>query len=186
MEIKRYFILITNCILFSSCAGFLTLFDDKLSLEKEDFNGNQLRLDGFYYSITKDSNYPKSILYNFYSFYQNGVVRYIGSAEDFNRYKRKDVRNSLQTENYDWGVYQIKGDSIMFEQWVAGEVSKVVLFTGNILNDSTFVINEKYWSKERKKVKEIRLKNKKSNQKEEIYHFIPYSPKPDSTNSFVK
>lgn len=184
MGIKKYIILISAVIVISSCGGFLELFDDELSLKKESFNGNQLRLDGFYYREKLDQKY-NSTSYDFYYLYKDGTLFYV-SSKDFNYYKREDFNlNGFQKENYNWGVFQVKEDSIVFEKWTAGEVSKVLLYSGRVLNDTTFMINEGYGSNERKKIKEIRAKNIEKKH-ETYYHFKQYSPKPDSTNRFVK
>jgi len=72
MGIKKYIILISAVIVISSCGGFLELFDDELSLKKESFNGNQLRLDGFYYREKLDQKY-NSTSYDFYYLYKDGT-----------------------------------------------------------------------------------------------------------------
>ena len=65
---------------------FLSLFfincskekDDKLNLFQQDFNGNQLRLDGFYYKEFENTN--GGISFDRFALYQNGIIRYLGAA----------------------------------------------------------------------------------------------------------
>ena len=57
---------------------FLSLFfincskekDDKLNLVQQDFNGNQLRLDGYYFTEKENS---EGKIYIRYAFYKNGI-----------------------------------------------------------------------------------------------------------------
>lgn len=46
---------------------------------------------------------------------------------------------------------------------------------GEILNDSTFIINEVY-----------EYDGKILSKENKLYHFYKYSPKPDSTNKYIK
>ena len=89
----------------------------------------------------------------------------------------KFSKKSFQ-KKHDWGTFQINKDSIVFERWYPAEVSKSYYRSGKILNDTTFVITESYRLRNGKK-KEWREKN-------EVYHFKAFSPKPDSTNRFIK
>jgi len=61
--------------------------DDELSIQRTNYTGNQLRIDGYYYEIGSD-NY----LYPEYFFYKNGTLIYIGG-----RYSR----NTIDTEFID-------------------------------------------------------------------------------------
>ena len=77
--------------MFSSCRGFLSLFDDRLSLKKEPYNGNELRIDGVYYTKRTYTwtDGSKHTIIVFYTLNRNGVLRYLGASEDFNYYKLK-------------------------------------------------------------------------------------------------
>lgn len=173
---KKYIILLIASALFSSCGGLLEIFDDELNLKKESFNGTQLRLDGFYYHEIK---YPQGdLLYDFYYLYKDGTLYTIGASKDFNYYKKNFNGGIMQKENDTWGVFQIIEDSIKYERWYPAEVSKSYIKEGTILNDTTFLITKSYRLRNGKK-KELETVN-------DIYHFKQYSPKPDSTNRFVK
>lgn len=78
-----------------------------------------------------------------------------------------------------WGVFQIKEDSIWIESWFDLDgPEKAYMQSGIILNDTTFVITEIYKNK--------RCKKKGLEDRNKVYHFREFYPKPDSTNSFVK
>lgn len=145
--------------------------DDILSLERRDYHGNELRTDGYYY--TKKDSY-EGIIYSKYALYRNGVIRYIDGS--------KFIQPSFGSNKYkyDWGVFKIENGKILFECWQPGNggALKSYVNSGEILNDTTFVIKEIYRMHKGQKT-DARGKN-------EVYHFVAYSPKPDSTNNFVK
>ncbi len=146
--------------------------DDKLSLELNNYNTNEILIDGYYYTVLENF---EGVIYNRFAFYRNGIVRYLGSTK------------SLQEINFGpvdakdaWGVFQIYSNEIKFEKWYpsSGGPLKAYIRAGNILNDTTFVITESYRMHKGKKTEE-KVRN-------ETYHFRQFSPKPDSTNSFIK
>ncbi len=146
--------------------------DDKLNLVQQDFNGDQLRLDGYYY--TEKENF-EGIIYSRYTFYKNGIVRYLGSINDLELLNF--VNGNSKTV---WGIFNIENNNIQFERWYpsSGGPLEAYVRAGKILNDSTFHITETYRLLNGEKT-EYRLKN-------EIYHFKQFSPKPDSTNSYIR
>ena len=158
---------------------FLSLFfincskekDDKLNLVQQDFNGNQLRLDGYYF--TEEENFEGAI-YSRYAFYKNGIVRYLGSP------KTLDNANFLSGNSKTvWGIFNIENDNIKFERWASGGGPfNAYMSEGKILNDTTFHITESYRLLNGEKT-EFKIRN-------EIYHFKQFSPKPDSTNNFIR
>lgn len=145
--------------------------DDKLNLVQQDFNGDQLRIDGFYY--TEKESYD-GIIYSRYALYKNGIIRYLGAP--------LDIDKIFNSGNYktDWGIFNIENNNIQFERWYpsSGGPLETYVRAGIILNDTTFHITESY-----------RLLNGEKTQyrlKDEIYHFKQFSPKPDSTNQFIE
>jgi hypothetical protein len=157
------FIAFISC---SSCDSFIEE-DEELILSREDYTGNQLKLDGIYYK--EDVDTTKVIRY---ALYHNGLVRYLSISpkerifEDFPDGSRKS----------NWGVFLIEGDNITIEKWSPGPAANYVGFTrkGVILNDTTFQILERYFNKSGEGIAV-----------NDIYHFVPFSPKPDSTNIFI-
>ncbi|MDR2039056.1 MAG: hypothetical protein LBQ60_14125 [Bacteroidales bacterium] len=151
--------------------------DDKLTLERADYNGNELRINGYYYK--KDSKHPQISVF---FLYKNGLILY-GSAFDIDytnemeeRYRNGNYGNN--SEKYYWGVFQIEGNKIKYEKWVPSEGPfSAFTYEGVILNDTTFVINKSY-----------RMENGQKTKISELdweYHFKQFSPKPDSTNRFI-
>ena len=145
--------------------------DDELSLSRVPYTGNELRIDGYYYNNIGSLNV--------HFFYRNGIVRYGGGGyKDFEEFE-KCVRNSNIPGNSitDWGVFLINSSDIKFERWYSssGGGAPAYIREGKILNDTSFHITVSYRSNgsERREI-------------DELYHFREFSPKPDSTNNFIK
>jgi hypothetical protein len=143
--------------------------------------GNELRLDGFYYSSPNSD----SDLFAVYFFYKNGVVRYGYSSHSLTELEGsyKTNRQELSKENMrnrvGWGVVNISGDDIKFETWgsSSGGSLKTLARKGKVLNDSTFVINEAVDNYTGRIYKDYTNKA--------LFKFKKFSPKLDSTNNFV-
>jgi hypothetical protein len=73
------------------------------------------------------------------------------------------------------GKLKIAGtDTIRFERWYPGDIPyRTTISEGKIINDSTFIITRSY-------------KGKHERERNEVYKFRAFSPKPDSTNRFIK
>lgn len=153
--------------------------DDVLSIPQTSYQGNQLRIDGYYYKSNPNSSYVV------YIFYRNGTILSAGSFMNSNL---SDIETTLQDPSwisakddykFNYGRFLIDGDSIQFERWYPGSPPlPAYVRVGNILNDTTFVVKEVYRMKNGEKTEEESGRN-------EIYHFKQFSPKPDSTNQFV-
>ena len=146
--------------------------DDKLNLIQQDFNGNQLRLDGYYFTQIESYN---GFIYPRYTLYQNGIIRFLGGPNTLD-----NIIFSSANYKTNWGIFNIENDNIQFERWYpsSGGPLEAYVRVGKILNDTTFHITETY-----------RLLNGEKTQyrlKDEIYHFKQFSPKPDSTNNFIR
>jgi hypothetical protein len=174
-------ILILMAVLFSSnSCDKETLQDDELTLNKMPFTGNQLRIDGYYYSIDSQSNTIKAS----YFFYKDGTVLHGGGWPYENQFEglesnfsSESWQENIKENKLKWGVFQIDGDKISFERWYpsSGGPSPAYIRSGEIQNDTTFIIT-----------KSVRPKTGEEKVLNEVYHFKAFSPKPDSTNSFVK
>jgi hypothetical protein len=81
---------------------------------------------------------------------------------------------------FNWGVFQVNGANIKFERWYpsSGGPLKAYISSGEILNDTTFLITESYRMQKGNKT-ELKDRN-------ETYYFREFSPKSDSTNKFIK
>jgi hypothetical protein len=148
---------------------------DKLTLERIPYNGNELKLFGYYHMLDNDG------LMTVYFLYQNGMILH---ADDFSPAKLPEKEDVYRNGQYykwvkddytSWGVFHIDSNAIKFERWYPGDVSwKTFIRTGEILNDTTFHIS----MSQRSDGSEIRTKD-------ETYHFRAFSPKPDSICPFI-
>ena len=164
--------------LFSCCTTLIPP-DDKLTLTRENYEGKELRIDGYYYRLdyTKAEGY-----YDTYFFYKNGIVLYPGTISEstLNKFIEYLQNFDKSKNNYksSWGVFLITDSIIKFEKWYpssAFEPTPTYIREGKILNDTTFQITKTY----RGNGSELKVVD-------EIYHFKKFSPKPDSTNVFIK
>jgi hypothetical protein len=151
--------------------------DDEFSLQKTPYTGNELRLDGYYYCELP----MVTDLYSFevIFFYRNGICyKFIAhSHEKINEALKNSRKVKLELQKANWGLFTINGNTIKFEfLYLTDELRKPVFVRkGIVLNDSTFHINESY-----------RSDGSEQSKLDETYHFRQFSPKPDSTNNFIK
>lgn len=174
--VTRLFSLIA-IVLFSSASCKKELHE--LSMTKTPYIGNELRIDGFYYSnLTSADDIGLAV------FYRNGVCINV-----YTRIERADTLSYIENDILlnesiistfmntptNIGVFQIKTESIEFETWEAGR--DIITFSnyGKILNDTTFLIT-----------KQVNNDSGKSESLNLTYRFKQFSPKPDSTNTFIK
>ena len=177
---KTIIIIFILVISLSSKCKWYNIPDDELNIVKQNYKGDELRIDGYYYyvSVVDETTY-----YQIYFLYSNGVIlggvlvdekKLIEMEEDFidgTYYDRSIIIK------HRWGLFVIN-DSINFERWypIQGPLP-IVTHIGVVLNDTTFHISERYILVNGQKT-EILDRN-------ETYHFKKFSPKPDSTNSFI-
>ena len=175
----KYFLLITMLFIMQNCLKHNYAKDDKLSIQRTDYMGDELRLDGYYYLIYGDGNYITATF-----FYRNGVILkgnagLVDNIEDHENYYINGYYNDVKDLKDMWGVFKIVENKISFERWYprTGGPFHAYVRSGTILNDTTFHITESY-----------RMQNGEKTDvstKDEIYRFKQFSPKPDSTNVFV-
>jgi len=164
-----------------SCKKLGLFQDDELSLSRQDYTGNQLRIDGYYFFEYTNS----SIDYvSIYFFYKNGIILSGGSKllselpELEDSYRDGTFYNHVKSIKFLWGVYQIEGINLKFERWFPSEKPyRAYVREGVIFNDTTFIITQRYRNKNGKKT-EVESENL-------VLHFREFSPKPDSTNTFI-
>ncbi len=179
LKFKNNFIknilLISLLCLFNNCEKIFP--DDNLSLTKTDYKGNQLKINGYYYTIYL--NNKASV----YVFFNNGVLLNAGDGYDLtvpndieDVLSSTDKINKLKQNKTCWGLFKVDSNFIEFERWYhsSGSQKIVYLKSGKIINDTSFQIT----SSKRTDGSDKRSENK-------IYYFKKYEPKPDSTNSFV-
>jgi hypothetical protein len=148
--------------------------DEKLTIQKTAYTGNELRIDGYYYHFP---TVPGGTIIQF--FYRNGIRltgRYsVTTNLDSVDMKIPKMYTSLQRNKSGWGVFLISGDTIRYDDWdtsVGGGLPVTKSF-GRVLNDTTFLrmYNIAYGKK--------LIKN-------QVWHFRRFSPKPDSTNRWIQ
>jgi hypothetical protein len=174
---KRIFwnslVLVALCLL-AACRG--ERWDDDLTLPQQNYFRDELRIDGYYYSLTSNNNYQ------IYFYYKNGCVLNAGVvssqalSEKEASFADGTFYNTAIKYKQNWGRFIIEGSIIKDELWKPN-TGPLEAFTtqGKIINDSTFVMQKSWRSCKPKKVREF----------EETFHFKRFSPKPDSTNTFT-
>jgi len=150
--------------------------DEELTLDKMPYLGNQLRINGYYYTTFSD-------VYIIYFLYSDGTLFSGGHIykEDLVTYEKSYRDGSFWASHKDkrlyWGLYQINSNNIKIEKWYPSSEGgmPVYLHSGDILNDTTFVIT-----------KSVHSKTGEEKELNEIYWFKEFSPKPDSLNSLIR
>jgi hypothetical protein len=170
----RFFTII-SILLFVSCEKEL----HDLSMDKNPYTGDELRIVGYYYTnLTSANDIGVAVFYRD-GFCINTWVKPIN--QDTLRYIENEILlnstfiNKIKSIPTHIGVFQINAKSIVFETWEAGR--DIINFShyGEILNDTTFLIT-----------KQVNNDSGKSSSEKLTYRFRQFSPKPDSTNNFIK
>ena len=153
----------------TSCGS---VFDESWTLQRRDYSGNELRTDGYYYIFEEN-------LTSVYFLYRNGIIL---SADSYSTHDLDTVEYRMAKSSYDftktqngWGIFGVKGNEIEFEWWLPILGLPSIKCKGYIENDTTIHITEWY-----------RKDTKKTFFESEVWHFKQFSPKPDSTNNFIK
>lgn len=177
--VKYNFIIIMIIILGCKAPEF--------TLSKGDYPIVGLRTDGYFLGGLDNTGLSDNVV-SVYFIYQNGVIYYIGSVLDselkeyLNYANTKDFHNATNDQRGDitqWGIFRTDNEDVEYEihsPSSGGRVKSVIRY-GKILNDTTFIISHFLNNYDRKP---------KKRPTHEVYHFRKYSPKPDSTNIFIK
>ena len=159
-------------LIFSSC-----LKDNIPLSNREDYFGDQLRIDGLYHQISSDG-YIRNVQF----YYRNGIKLDIEVNEDI---KDPSALYSILTQEkieyhrkrkYFWGIFKIKENEFLCERWdtpIDGNYVVKITWTGEILSDTSFIITKI-------------VQPQGSIEGRAKWYFYPYSPKPDSTNKYIK
>ena len=172
---KKILIFLSSFLILAGC---IPQSDDNLAFIKSNYYGNELKTNGYYYSLFEGK------LQNISFFYKDGVYLDVGNKNNFedasyfitNKILIERLHQRSQTG---WGIFKIKSNKIVFERWYDTERGlKAYINIGKILNDTTFVITASFrtgdgFSKEIEKINET-------------YYYKKFSPKPDSLNIYVR
>jgi hypothetical protein len=172
---------IIACLLLSSCKKGGLCEDDELNLQRIDYNGSQLRLDGYYFGEIDEESAPP--LANIYYLYHNGIF-YTSDADDLEQAESGNI--SVDVDNVfgqkikgAWGVFQIDGSTIEIDRWQSriNGCETTIYEKGTILNDTTFVLSRREFRDdgEATTVRDINA----------TFKFVPLPQKPDSSNQFI-
>ncbi|HBF88408.1 MAG TPA: hypothetical protein DDX39_07160 [Bacteroidales bacterium] len=139
-----------------------------------EYWGDEIRLEGYYYCMDSIENTIEIFI-----FYSNGVVISPGNYENISSLETSFESGSfydfVKKSKKNWGVFFVENQYIKIERLKAETMFSlpVETLTGEILNDTTFLITNSNYEGE----------NYEINYK---YHFKEFSPKPDSTNTFIQ
>lgn len=160
----------SNCRKLKNCDS-----KEKFTMERKDYMGNAIRMDGYYYS---DETFPSF-------FYRNGVLincTIVNTPENIIEVEKQvisgELHEKVKNAKASNCLFFINNDEIKFETFSrisALECWYPVTISGKILNDTTILINHK-------------VNSDGSDEKilNSIWHFKAFSPKLDSTNSFIQ
>ena len=164
-------------VIFSFTLCIIVLFygckDEELLIKKTPYNGNELRIDGYYYRQLPPDKYKV------FFFYRNGVMIYhIYILTDLQQVEDKipSIYEEIKDDKLSWGVFEISGNKIQYSSWSTSVGGGLPAFKsiGMIENDSSFRISNSGIDRDGN--------NFEAN---DLYHFRKFSPKPDSTNRFI-
>ena len=183
---NKIYILITLLVIINSCSPQqpVELEVIPLSLKRQAYNGDELKIDGYYFHVWESDMAQFSI----FVIYKNGVVIFANNSPDTGFEEMEDSFSDGTFYDYkkekrtDWGVFQISSNTIKLEYWyppgAGGMNYQPYIFGGEIINDTTFILKEQYL------INASGVKNI-LNTFNRTYHFKKFGPKPDSTNSFI-
>ncbi|MRJ08843.1 hypothetical protein EDL98_02860 [Ornithobacterium rhinotracheale] len=176
---KRIALLFISFFVLASCLDS-DRKDEELSLQRKEYTGNNLRLDGFYYLTWINDGVEEFYATTF--LFKNGIQFGLGGGgpvREMDSTMKKYLGINYKTRKSGWGVFAIKNEEIVMESYGATQLGyKVIRQEGKILNDTTFVVKEssKIVDGQKTDVKKVN----------DVYHFKEFSPKPSSENDFIK
>jgi len=172
---KTYlFIVIT---LLTGCSKLVDL-----KMKKAPYFGDELRIDGYYYSNPLYNKYADITTIGVAVFYRDGFCIHTwgeSANPDTLSYIENEILlndaliTKMKKNPSHIGAFQIMYTDIKFETWELR--NWVFTYYGKIVNDTTFIIHKRMENNTGKIFSE-----------NSTYRFHQFSPKPDSTNNFVK
>lgn len=176
---KRIIFIVVSIILMISCND--VLHDEEFTLIRKPFDGNQIKTNGYYYTYENKDGLIVDETISVLLFYKNGVAANFGYAGGIEEMEAKFKINEFYMKDnpFVWGVFRIEGDSIKIERSKSFGTTKSYMYilVGVVQNDSTIHITKDLSSTGN---------GGKTIMMNQTYHFKQFSPKPDSTNVFMK
>ncbi len=169
--VSLFMALVGIVIVLPSCKKKCQEKDDALTINKAVYTGT-LRMDGYYYHEDPDSYSPS---YSLFFLYKSGVVlqEHTGNLEKYEGYI--GITDKADTK-HGWGAFHSKSGTIRIEIWrprICGY--PVYAYSGFIINDTTFAINEFYRASN----------NENYTQLNDTFYFRQTTSKPDSTQYYL-
>ena len=171
-RIAKIIVSISSLILLSSCDRS----DEEFSIKRKDYLGNEIKTNGYFYSYDSTSS-TTSIKF----LYRNGVVLSGGrySLHDLDIIESEILSGTfIDNDNkYNWSPFEVNNKTLIIETYYSNPPSSKLLTMRSfydIQNDTTIVL---------KRVDHPGYKNEVYNT---FWHFKQFSPKPDSTNIYIK
>jgi hypothetical protein len=104
--------ILTICVVLltlNSCRKLGFCKDEKLSLERTNYTGKEIKTNGFYYAEIDENDKG---FYELICLYKNGIVMIVG-ADYLSKEEMVDMVNLLDGTNesdikYIWGIYKIE------------------------------------------------------------------------------
>jgi hypothetical protein len=168
-------------LIFSGCRKLFNCDESEhLTWGRQDYEGTELKTNGYYLCNTYMDTYIYFILY------RNGIViTHSGGVlkSEIDNLETSFVNGNfikgIEKDKSRWGGFRAQINKFEYQDLssTSGNASCSSLFdlSGVILNDTTLLINNSY--------NEATMDNTIKN---DTFHFKQFSPKPDSTNSFIK
>ena len=162
-----------------SCVRMLP--DEELTMTRSSYTGKEFRIDGYYVGITNHTGEYEKNYKHYKFFYSNGIVFSSQSYEIYDDINENFANMEQHRAEKDlWAIFQLKDSIIYIQRWV-NSASAV------IGNDRLYSLENDYY----KIINDTTILHEKStgyviHTYNEYYHFKKFSPKPDSTNLFIK
>jgi len=177
---KRLIFLLTILMTLMSCKDWLD--DEYYTLEKRPYTGSEIKTNGYFYSHQLKNGSNKEGI-SILVFYKDGTA--IDFAFDGDNLEvENDVFKVnplwLKNNKYNWGLFNIESDTIKIERLNSYGTVRAYMYTlvGIIENDTTICIIREQTSTDA--ILDVPFNMNQT------FHFKEFSPKPDSTNVFIK
>jgi hypothetical protein len=163
-QMKHFLYIIIIFAFFISCKTE----DEKLTLGKRPYSGNEIRLDGCYISEPTHNGYCSYMF-----FYANGILFNLGDVANINNLDEfsKNAIDSQKNYKLCWSVFHIENHDLITQGWQEGGW----IYVQYVIKNKTYII-----------LNDTTLYENVENNDTTFLHFKRFSPKPDSTNIFIK